>query len=344
MEPINKKMIAKGLSIAVLIIIINILHSQIDPLDISSHILLRELYFLPIILAGSRFGIYGGISASLLVTFLFLPFVLAHPLGIHGNIPGNIMQIILYNIFGIVFGLLGDRQKRQQQKLLEAESLAAMGRAVSCIAHDMKTPLVAAGGFVQQVRRKIADDSLAKKLDIAFEQICRLEILIGDMLAFAKPLNLQYQQGLINRLVEEVVKISREKASLNSVTISTELQEDIPIAEYDQHRLRQALQNLANNALEASPKGGEVIFRTQSRDTCIFIEIIDQGGGIPKEQLSDIFTPFVTTKKEGTGLGLPIVKKVIEAHKGLIDIIQNSKKGITVRVTIPLMQSRGVNE
>jgi len=78
------------------------------------------------------------------------------------------------------------------------------------------------------------------------------------------------------------------------------------------------------------------VIRSQVNGACITIEIIDQGDGIPKERLDDIFTPFVTTKKEGTGLGLPIVKKVIEAHAGSITVNENSGKGVTFRITIPL--------
>lgn len=97
-----------------------------------------------------------------------------------------------------------------------------------------------------------------------------------------------------------------------------------------------ALLNLLNNAVEVSPKGSEVLFRSQSREGCILLDIVDQGGGIPEERLNDIFTPFVTTIKEGTGLGLPIVKKVIEAHRGSINVAENSEKGNTFRITLPL--------
>jgi signal transduction histidine kinase len=79
-----------------------------------------------------------------------------------------------------------------------------------------------------------------------------------------------------------------------------------------------------------------VILRSQCREACVTIEIVDRGSGIPKEHHGDIFSPFVTTKKEGTGLGLPIVKKIIEAHKGSINIINNNEKGVTFRITIPL--------
>jgi two-component system sensor histidine kinase HydH len=196
MIPLIRKESAGRISaIALLVLCITILHYRTDHLNISSHILFRELYFLPIILAGFWFGVSGGMGASLSVTLWYLPFVLALPEGISGHNFGNLIQIILFNIFGLVFGLLFDRQKRQQQKLLEAENLAAMGRAVACIAHDMKTPLMAIGGFVQQVRRKVADDKLTTKLDFAVEQVRRLEALVGDMLAFTKPLNLQWPTG-----------------------------------------------------------------------------------------------------------------------------------------------------
>ena len=342
MVQINRKQIAQSSFIALLVSLITILNYHIDSFDISSHILLRELYFLPIILAGSQLGICGGIGASLLVTLLHLPFIPALPEAIACRNLGNGMQIVLYNIFGLIFGVLGGRQKRQQRKLLDTESLAAMGRAVSCIAHDMKTPLVAIGGFIRQVRRKETDDDLARKLDIAFEQVGQLETLIGDMLAFAKPLNLQFQQGMINHLIEEVAMLCRENAIQHAVKITMDLQEDVPVVEYDRHRLRQALLNLANNALEASPEGSEVIFRSRRRDTGIIIEIVDRGDGIPKKLLNDIFTPFMTTKKAGTGLGLPIAKKVVEAHEGSLEVVENGKNGVTFRVIIPFSGGRKI--
>jgi signal transduction histidine kinase len=205
----------------------------------------------------------------------------------------------------------------------------------------MKTPLIAIGGFVRQVRRKVAeDDNLARKLDLAIEQVQQLEMLVGDTLAFAKPLKLQYRQDKINYLIEEVVTLVGEKASKQyAVTIETELQEEMPVVEYDRHRLQQALLNLLDNALEASPRGEKIVVRAQAEGSNIIIEVIDRGQGIAPEHLADIFTPFVTTKKEGTGLGLPIVKKVIEAHEGSIKISNNIEKGVTFRINIPLVRN-----
>ena len=187
------------------------------------------------------------------------------------------------------------------------------------------------------MRHKISEENLVRKLDIAFEQVQRLETLVKDMLAFAKPLNLQCRHGKINSLLEEIVLLAGEKAvRQHSVAIVPELQEDMPDTRYDQHRLQQALLNLVNNALEASPPGEKVVVRGRYDGSNIVIEVADRGEGIPQERQEEIFTPFVTTKKEGTGLGLPIVKKVIEAHKGSIVIAENKEKGVTFRITIPV--------
>jgi len=120
------------------------------------------------------------------------------------------------------------------------------------------------------------------------------------------------------------------------------LQEDIPVAEYDKNRLQQALLNLVNNALEASPRGSEVIIKNQHLGTDIIIEISDSGSGIPKNLLDDIFNPFVTTKKEGTGLGLSIVKKIMDAHDGSVHVTKNTDKGVTFRITVPVKPSHGI--
>ncbi|MEW6519845.1 MAG: ATP-binding protein [Thermodesulfobacteriota bacterium] len=323
--------------ISLLVIGITVLHYQTGQSDITSHILFRELYLLPIILAGFWYGIYGGTVTAFSVTLLYLPFVLAQPEGISGHNFGNIIQIMVFNLFGVLFGWMRDRERKQQQKLREAENLAAMGRAVSCIAHDMKTPLTAIGGFVRQVRRRLDNERLAGKLDIAGAQVERLEALVKDMLAFARPLKLQYGQGRLDQLIEEVVMLAREKAATgHQVTIQTEWQGTLPAVHHDRHRLQQALLNLVNNAVEASPPGEKVVVRGQGQGEKIVIDIIDLGEGIPQERREEIFTPFVTSKKEGTGLGLAIVKKVVEAHGGSIEWFANRGKGVTFRLIIPV--------
>lgn len=331
----NRKIIRIVL-LVLAVTIITILHYRTSQLEISTHIIFRELYFLPIILAGFWFGVRGALAVSFSITLFYLPFTLSLPQRITGHYLENILQIVLFNIIGLLIGWLRDREKKQQKKLLEAENLAAMGRAVSCIAHDMKTPLIAIGGLVRQVRRKVEEEGLAQKLEIAIDQVRRLEVLVGDMLAFARPLKLEYSLGKVSDLLREAATIAGGKAELHNVRLHIELQQEMPLFEYDPNRLRQAFLNLINNALEASPPDSQVTLRCHCEQEGAIIEVIDQGEGIPQERQHDIFTPFVTTKKEGTGLGLSIIKKVIDAHSGRIEVGRNGDRGTIFRITLPL--------
>lgn len=325
--------------VSLLILVITLFHYRTSHFLISSHILFRELYFLPILLAGFWFGLRGGLTASLAVTVFYFPYILTLPEGMTGHNVGNLFQILIFNILGFIIGLLRDREKMQQKKLLEAEGLAAMGKAVSCVAHDMKTPLIAIGGFTRQVRRKIREGALLKKLDLIIDQVTRLEHMVGDMLAFARPLQLECTPGVVTDLIKEVQVIAAEKAAVRAVVIQTEFHEEIPFINYDPHRLHQALLNLVNNAIEASPAGGKVLIRCNCESESIRIEVADQGDGIAEEHQANIFTPFVTTKKEGTGLGLPIVKKIVEAHTGAIGFRMHPEAGTVFHIILPVKRS-----
>jgi signal transduction histidine kinase len=101
-------------------------------------------------------------------------------------------------------------------------------------------------------------------------------------------------------------------------------------------RMKQVFINLVTNAIQASPKGGEVVVSNYANGNSLAIDVSDCGCGIPTDKRLEIFSPFFTTKKEGTGLGLPIVKKIVEAHRGSVEIFDNPGKGITFRVTIPI--------
>jgi signal transduction histidine kinase len=248
------------------------------------------------------------------------------------------MEILLFNLVGGVLGWLRDREILHQERLREMGCLAAMGRAVSSIAHDIKSPLVAIGGLTNQVRRKMATDDPARpKLDVVIKQTARLESLVKDMLAFARPLNLEKHLDDINNLVSETLAVASETARQRNILIKERLSVDLPRITIDRHRLQQALLNLLVNAVDASPDGESVVILTAMRNNTVFIEIQDNGPGIPTEIEQDIFKPFVSTKKEGTGLGLSIVKKVVEAHDGVLSF-HNKQHGMTFKISLPGIQ------
>ena len=246
------------------------------------------------------------------------------------------MEILLFNLVGGVLGWLRDREISHQERLREMDRLAAMGRAVSSIAHDIKSPLVAIGGLTNQVRRKMATDDPARpKLDIVVKQTARLEALVKDMLAFARPLSLEKNPEDINNLVAETLAVASETARQRDIQIKERLTTDLPRVAIDRHRLQQALLNLLVNAVDASPEGETVVIHTAIGNNSVIIEIQDNGPGIPAEIEQDIFKPFVSTKKEGTGLGLSIVKKVVEAHDGALSFHNNRPQGMTFKISLP---------
>lgn len=228
------------------------------------------------------------------------------------------------------------QRERAMKALLESESLAAMGRALSSVAHDMKTPLIAIGGFTLLAKNHMAKTNpYRQKLDIVIKETQRLEAMVKDMLDFSRPLVIDRSPGDVDKIVDESLILLDSMAKECSVGIRSAIENDLPPVFFDPLRIKQVLINLAANAVQASPEGGMVIIRAYASRTDLIIDVIDHGPGIELEKRGTIFSPFFTTKKEGTGLGLSIVKKVVEAHRGRVDILDNSAEGVTFRVVLP---------
>ena len=229
------------------------------------------------------------------------------------------------------------QREKAEKDLRESESLTAMGRAMAAVAHDMRTPLMAIGGFTSLALRRIGDGSpIRDKLEIVVKEIQRMENMVKSMLDFSRPLKLECSNGDIAPLVAECLTIVSPLAKKKKIELRSRLDSCIPSAvSLDFMRMKQVLINLMANAIQASKEGGEVIINCNIKGKNLLTDVIDCGCGISADKRHEIFSPFYTTKKEGTGLGLPIVKKIVEAHHGHIEIIDNPDRGITFRVEIP---------
>jgi signal transduction histidine kinase len=334
----KKQLIYRAGFVFILIFAITALHYLTLREETIRHLVYRELYFLPIILLGLWFGLGGGLIASLLITVIYIPSIPSWSSSeLLGHHFGIFMEIILFNIVGPLVGWLRNREFQLSREKCEAEHLASMGQAVSCIAHDMKTPLTAIGGFIYQARKKLSSPAKAdERLTHAQEQVRRMERLVLNMLAFARPLNLDCKPESLSNLIQDAVTTVAEKARRNKISLQTEIQGDNQTLLYcDRHRLQQGLMNLLANAIEASPPHGVVTIRGLTRKKEIWIEIIDQGKGIPAAERQKILQPFITTKRGGTGLGLPIVNKVITAHAGRLEINDSPPAGALFRLRLP---------
>jgi PAS domain S-box-containing protein len=224
---------------------------------------------------------------------------------------------------------------KAEKALREAESLAAMGRALSAVAHDVKTPLVAIGGFTRMVHDHLDEGSGDRsKLEIVISEVRRLEAMLKDILDFSKPLELDKSFQDVNGLILESLLMVDDVARERELKIETHFA-DLPPVFCDPTRIKQIIINLVMNAIQASPPGRTVSVSTGIRGKRLLIDVTDCGCGVPVQKRDEIFTPFVSTKKEGTGLGLAISKKIVEAHKGDIQVLSNAEEGATLRVSFP---------
>lgn len=319
--------------------IITVFHYVSEIREHLHHIFYQGVYFLPLMLSGFWFGLRGGLLTSLSITILYLPFTFIYWKGFTAGDFNNIMEMVLYNAVAVIIGVLRDRERAGQKRLREAESLAAMGKAVSGLAHDLKTPLITIGGFTQLVQKNLEDNSpYREKLDIVVQETRRLEKMVSEMLDFSRPLKLYRSKEDINQLLNQCLAIVSGIAQEKNVTIQNQSLYDLPLISFDAFRMKQVLINLLTNAIEASPNGETVTLYGYHRGKKLIIDVSDRGFGIPIEKKEEIFSLFFTTKRGGAGLGLTIVKKIVEAHEGYLEVLENSERGVTFRVIIPMRE------
>jgi signal transduction histidine kinase len=301
----------KVVVIAVMVSGIIFLHYFTFPDLIYRHAFYRMLFYLPLVLGCFWFGLKGAIYVS--TSVLIIAFVL---------------------------GFLVEKGKEKQIALLRAENLAAIGRALFEAAHEIKTPLVAIGGFADQVYRKLkSDDPNRRKLDVVIQETARLESLVNNMLDFGRTVELQTHKINLNELVLESLEVAQPLANKSGVVLKSDLDFSLPLFTADAPRVKRVLLNLMTNAVQASSADEVVLIRTRSVKEWAVLDVIDCGCGINQEDYENVFQPFFSTKKGGSGLGLPIVKKIVEAHAGEISFLSNGQKGVTFRVRFPYRES-----
>ena len=291
--------------VLLLIAFISWLHFRLGPDQAVAHVFLQDFYFLPIILTGFWWGPWAGLIVALLVSGLYAPYVAL----VHNLTPATMTsaatQMILFMAVGLLVGWLRRREQSHQNLARQAENLAAMGRAVASVAHDMKTPLMAIGGFSAQVKRKLEPGCPEDhKLGVVIEQTARLEGMVKEMLDFSRPLELHCQGLDLRDLAARTLEITASLAEQHQVLLTSDLEPGLPLVEADPERLQEALINLLNNAVQASPPEGEVSLSAWRQGEEVVLAVSDNGGGVPPAERLQILAPFFTTKKEGTGLGL----------------------------------------
>jgi signal transduction histidine kinase len=234
-----------------------------------------------------------------------------------------------------------------QQRLTQWEKMAALGEMAASVAHDIRNPLVSIGGFARRLRKLLPDGTEGDKYtEVIIREVDRLERTLGDVLSFSRGYgSLELTTVALDKLFKDCAELFRENFKKKGVTIRRTIEPDLPGVEIDERQVRQAILNILFNAGEAvSEEDGEVsleasLARDQGRDV-LLITIKDNGPGIPPEELSQIFTPFYTTKGAGTGLGLAIAQRAVSGHGGEIRVDNRYGKGVTFSIQLPLETPR----
>ncbi len=226
-----------------------------------------------------------------------------------------------------------------QERVIQSERLAAIGEMAAGIAHELKGPLVSIGGFARRLEKKLAHDSQElESVDIIIREVMRLELMLSDILSFSRKTTICYEKCDIVTIVDHSLKLAKEQIARHGITLERHKSAGIPQILGDAQQLKQVFLNLFINAVEAMHEGGtlEVMVERTTMDETLAVAVVvsDTGGGIPLEMLHDIFSPFFTTKQGGTGLGLPIVHKIVTQHGGRINVC-NRGHGAEFRVILP---------
>ena len=275
----------------------------------------RMLFYLPLVLGSLWFGLKMAIFVCASVSIVYLPYTMTQWQRFSLEAFHELLEGVLYIINAFIIGYLVEKERKKHRALLQAERLAAIGRSISEVAHDMKTPLMAIGGFANQVSRKLPqDDPNQKKLDVVIQETARLESMVKAMLDFGRPMEIQPTKISLNELVLESIEVTQAVARKTGVELKADLEQSLPFLLLDGPRIKQVLLNLMTNAVHASPAGEPVLVRTRLERNVVVLEVVDRGCGITEEHRESVFHPFFSTKKGGTGLGLGIVKKIAEAH------------------------------
>lgn len=236
--------------------------------------------------------------------------------------------------------------QKSHERLLRSERFAAVGEAAAYVSHEIKNPLMVIGGFARQLERNPeVPQTAGAKLRIISDEVRRLENFLGELRDFTRPAAPAKIEGDLDTLVQEVATMMQETAKEMGVQLVTRLAGNLPSLSFDPNQMKQVLINLIKNALEAiDGAGGVITLTTTWQDDQVHLAVHDTGKGIEAEIIQDIFNPFFTTKKAGTGLGLAVINKIIEDHHGTISVTSQKGQGTTFSVHFPGRPERAQHE
>jgi two-component system NtrC family sensor kinase len=237
------------------------------------------------------------------------------------------------------------QQLRESRKEIEtmhrtqmsrAEHLAALGELATGLAHEIRNPLAGIAGVIEIIGRDLPPTSPAREMvkDVRME-INQINRILTDLLETARPRPPQMMRSNLNTTVEHAVMLARQQVLSRPIKIELEKATAMDEVEHDSDQIHQVVLNLLLNAVQAITGDGTVMVAVGSLDGCACVTVTDTGRGIPEQRLSQIFRPFYTTRGNGTGLGLSLVRRIVDEHHGRINVTSEVGKGSSFQVLLP---------
>ncbi len=250
---------------------------------------------------------------------------------------GEIRELSLsFNRMSVKLKELIDKMKSAQEHMVKTEKLYAVGEFSAGIAHEIKNPLTPIMMLMRRVKEE--KESLTENdIEIIEEELQRIDKIVTEFLAFARPDKVEKTEVNINEVLKEVIAITRPKMDHSSIYHNEKYSPSLPDITGSHDALKQVFLNIILNALQAMDShGGTMTIETSTDNGNLLAVINDTGTGIPEEDLERVFDPFFTTKNDGTGMGLALTHNIISDHSGKIDIDSVQGKGTTVKVILPI--------
>lgn len=238
-------------------------------------------------------------------------------------------------------GRIVDRTRQleeSQAQVLHQEKMAAFGLLAAGIAHEVGNPLTGISGIVQMLERRDPDTYTREKLSTVTTQLARIQAILRELVTFSRPADDTSGRVRVREVIDEALSIAKYYKGGKNRAIAVTVPDDLPVLVGVRDQLVQVVFNLVLNAIDATDKGGHIDITAAKDDATgrVVLAVTDDGHGIDPATLARLFRPYVTTKRHGTGLGLFVIRRIVEAHGGRVTVESAVGKGAAFRVELPV--------
>ena len=315
---------------------------------------------LPVVSAGTSLGVVGTLIFSMLAGGAYLSFLLWLDFSqVTPEWPFLLMRIVFLAMVGNLANILAEdlriqsaNYRRTAEQLAEAnvhieeaedavrrsDRLAALGQLSAGLAHELRNPLGTIKASAEMLARQVSTENEVAREVAGFisSEVDRTNSLVTRFLQFARPLQVRLEKADLAQMLDRAVGAAEREA--DRVAIYKNYDPEIPPFPFDAELMERVVYNLVVNAAQATPPGGAVTVKTRAASGIVEISVIDRGKGIEPKDLGNIFNPFFTTKPTGVGLGLAIVSKIVDEHRGKITVESEPGRGSVFRVLLPMVR------